>query len=42
MVKVLHINDIVSKVVTQVMVVIMNYVFSKFFVFKKKEENNKE
>lgn len=35
MVKVLHINDIVSKVVTQVMVVIMNYVFSKFIVFKK-------
>ena len=35
MVDVLHINDIVSKVVTQVMVVIMNYVFSKFIVFKK-------
>ena len=38
MVKVLHINDIVSKVVTQVMVVIMNYVFSKFIVFRKKKE----
>ena len=38
MVKVLHINDIVSKVVTQVMVVILNYVFSKFIVFKKKKD----
>ena len=37
MVDVLHINDIVSKVVTQVMVVIMNYVFSKFIVFKKEK-----
>ena len=36
MVKVLHINDVISKIVTQVMVVIVNYVFSKFFVFKKK------
>ena len=37
MVDALHINDIVSKVVTQVMVVIMNYVFSKFIVFKKEK-----
>ena len=37
MVKVLKINDIISKVVTQVMVVILNYVFSKFFVFKKEK-----
>lgn len=36
MVKVLHINDIVSKLVTQVMVVIVNYVFSKLIIFKKK------
>ena len=35
MVKVFHINDIVSKIVTQVMVVIVNYVFSKFVVFRK-------
>ncbi len=35
MVKVLHINDIVSKVVTQVAVVIVNYIFSKFIIFKK-------
>ena len=38
MVKVLHINDVISKIVSQVMVVIVNYVFSKFFVFKKKEK----
>lgn len=35
MVKVLHINDVISKIVTQVMVVIVNYIFSKFIVFKK-------
>lgn len=38
MVKVLHINDIFSKIVTQVMVIIMNYFFSKLIVFKKKKE----
>ncbi len=38
MVKVLHINDIFSKIVTQVMVVIMNYFFSKLVVFRKKKE----
>ena len=37
MVKVLKINDIISKVVTQVMVVILNYVFSKFIIFKNKK-----
>lgn len=37
MVKVLHINDIVSKIVTQVMVVIMNYTLSKLIIFKKKK-----
>lgn len=35
MVKVLHINDIFAKVVTQVMVVVVNYVFSKVFIFRK-------
>lgn len=38
MVKVLHINDIASKLVTQVMVVIVNYVFSKWFIFKKSKK----
>lgn len=37
MVKVFHINDIFSKIVTQVVVVIVNYVFGKFFIFKKKD-----
>ena len=39
MVKVFSINDIVSKVITQVMVVIVNYLFSKFFIFKKKKND---
>lgn len=34
MVDVLKINDIVAKVVTQVMVVIVNYVLSKLIIFK--------
>lgn len=38
MVKVFHINDIFSKIVTQVMVVIVNYVFSKFFIFKNQKD----
>ena len=38
MVKVLHINDIISKIITQVMVIIVNYVLSKFVVFKNKEK----
>ena len=35
MVKVFCINDIFSKIVTQVMVIIVNYIFSKIFIFKK-------
>lgn len=35
MVKVLNINDIFAKVVTQIMVVIVNYVFSKLIIFRK-------
>ena len=36
MVKVFNINDIFSKIVTQVMVIVLNYIFSKLIVFKKK------
>ena len=36
MVKVFHINDIISKIVTQIMVVIVNYIFSKLIIFRKK------
>ena len=35
MVKVFNINDLIAKIVTQVMVVIVNYVFSKLIIFKK-------
>ena len=38
MVKVLNINDIIAKIVTQIMVVILNYVLSKLVIFKKKSE----
>ena len=36
MVKVFNINDLFAKIVTQVMVVIVNYVFSKLIIFRKK------
>lgn len=36
MVKILKINDVLSKLVTQVIVVILNYVLSKLIVFRKK------
>ena len=36
MVKVLRINDMIAKVITQVMVVILNYIFSKLIIFKKR------
>lgn len=38
MIYVLHINDIVSKITTQVIVVVLNYVLSKLVIFKKKKE----
>ena len=41
MVKVLNINDIIAKLVTQVMVVIVNYIFSKL-IFKKENKNIEE
>lgn len=41
MVKVFKINDIIAKVVTQVMVVIVNYIFSKFIIFKNKKKDKK-
>ena len=40
MVKVFKINDIIAKVVTQIMVIIVNYIFSKLVIFRKKEEKN--
>ena len=38
MVSTLHINDRVSKLVSQVLITIGNYIISKFFVFKKEEK----
>lgn len=37
MVETLHMNSLVSKVILQVIVIALNYVFSKLFVFKKKD-----
>ena len=31
-----HINDMVMKIIAQAVVIILNYIFSKLFVFKKK------
>lgn len=36
MVRVLKINDIIAKAITQVMVVIVNYIFSKLIIFRKR------
>lgn len=38
MVSILHINDRISKLVSQVLITIGNYIISKFFVFKKEEK----
>ncbi len=35
-VKLLFINEYISKLILQVVVIVLNYIFSKFFVFKKK------
>jgi putative flippase GtrA len=36
MIEWLHISDFWAKMVTQVVVIVLNYFFSKFFIFKKK------
>lgn len=35
----IKINDKIAKIIAQIVIIILNYVFSKFFVFKKKREN---
>ena len=35
-ISVLNINDLVSKVISNIVVIIINYLFSKIFIFKKK------
>lgn len=42
MVKCLQMNDGISKVITQVLVIIVNYIFSKLIVFRNREENNEK
>ncbi|EPH99571.1 MULTISPECIES: GtrA family protein [unclassified Enterococcus] len=37
LINVLHSNDFVAKIITQILVVIANYVFSKLFIFKETE-----
>lgn len=37
LVKVLRVHDLIAKVVTILMVVIVNYLFSKFLIFRKKD-----
>jgi len=34
----IHIDDLIVKIIANIMVIIMNYVFSKFIVFKNKKE----
>ena len=33
----LHFNDKIMKIIVQVIVIVLNYIFSKFFVFKKEK-----
>ena len=42
MIKVLSINDGISKIVTQILIIIINYVFSKLIVFRNGEEKNEK
>ena len=34
-INVFKINDVIAKIVTQVLVIVLNYVFSKLIIFKK-------
>lgn len=36
-VKIFNINDMISKIIVQGIVIVLNYIFSKIFVFKKKQ-----
>ena len=38
----LHFNYLLMKIVTNIVVIILNFVFSKLIIFKKKGENNEE
>ena len=36
MINVLKINDVIAKIVTQILVIVLNYIFSKLIIFKRK------
>lgn len=40
-VNLLHMNDLIAKIISSVFVVIINYIFSKFFIFKQGEDSAK-
>lgn len=40
MVSVLKLNDLIAKIIVQFIILILNYLFSKFFVFQNKNSNN--
>jgi putative flippase GtrA len=37
---ILHFNDLVMKVISNIIVIIMNYIFSKLFIFKKNKKDH--
>ena len=37
LVDLIHVNDMISKVIVQFIIIVLNYIFSKMFVFKGKE-----
>ena len=37
----LHLNDKIMKLISQVVIIVSNYIFSKLFVFKKGKDNGK-
>lgn len=38
----LHVNDLIMKIITNIIVVILNYIFSKFIIFKKRKTESAE
>ena len=42
LVELLQLNDLIAKIIVQVIVVIINYLFSKIFIFKKGIDGEKK
>ena len=42
MIKILGINDLIAKCITQVIVIVLNYIFSKVLIFRKKDKDKLE